>query len=228
GPYGEYGSRKYLLASLDQSLRRMGLDYVDIFYSHRHDPDTPLEETAGALAHAVRTGKALYAGISSYPAVETCRMHALLREHGVALLIHQPRYNLLDRWVEPELLPALAQLGVGCIPFSPLAQGLLTNRYLDGIPADSRAASATGFLRPHDLTPERLAVVRSLHRIAQGRGCTLAQLAVLWLLRRSEVTTVLVGASRVSQLEELHASLSAAPLHPGELAQIESIPGVGR
>ena len=191
GPYGEWGSRKSLLASLDQSLRRMGLKYVDIFYSHRPDYDTPQEETMGALADAVRSGRALYAGISSYDARRTREAAAILRSHGVPLLIHQPVYNLFNRWVEPELLPTLADLGIGCIPFSPLAQGLLTNRYLQGIPADSRAGKPAGFLKAAQITPEVLGKVRALDALAKNRGATLAQLAVLWLLRRPEVTTVM-------------------------------------
>lgn len=223
GPYGEWGSRKYLLASLDQSLRRLGLDYVDIFYSHRFDPETPLEETMTALADAVRSGRALYAGISSYDAARTREAAAILRHLGVPLLIHQPVYNMLNRWVEPELLPALGELGVGCIPFSPLAQGLLTNRYLAGIPADSRAGKPTGFLRPEQIKPETLAKIRALNDVALARGATLAQLAVRWLLRRPEITTVLIGASKVSQIDDLHGALSQPPLAPEELAQIERI-----
>lgn len=223
GPYGEWGSRKYLLSSLDQSLRRMGLAYVDIFYSHRPDPDTPLEETMGALADAVRSGRALYAGISSYDARRTREAAAILRSLGVPLLIHQPVYNLLNRWVEPELLPALTEVGAGCIPFSPLAQGLLTNRYLDGIPADSRAGKPTGFLRPDRITPEVLAKVRALHGLAAARGASLAQFAVLWLLRRPEVTTVLIGASKVAQLDDLHGALAQPPLSAEELAAVERV-----
>ncbi len=221
GPYGEWGSRKYLLSSLDQSLRRMGLDYVDIFYSHRPDPDTPLEETMGALADAVRSGRALYAGISNYDATRTREAAAILRSLGVPLLIHQPVYNLLNRWVEPELLPALTEVGAGCIPFSPLAQGLLTDRYLAGIPADSRAGRPTGFLRPERITPEVLAKVRALQALAVARGATLAQFAVLWLLRRPEVTTVLIGASKVAQLDDLHGALAQPPLSAEELAAVE-------
>jgi L-glyceraldehyde 3-phosphate reductase len=223
GPYGEMGSRKYLLASLDQSLRRMGLDYVDIFYSHRPDTETPLEETMGALVQAVRSGRALYAGISNYPADLTRRAAALLRAEGVPLLIHQPVYNLLNRWVEPELLPALSELGVGCIPFSPLAQGLLTNRYLSGIPSDSRAGRPTGYLRSDRITPELLAKIKALNEVAVARGATLAQLALIWLLRRPEITTVLVGASRVEQLEDLHLGLAQPPLASSELQRIEAI-----
>lgn len=223
GPYGEWGSRKYLLSSLDQSLRRMGLAYVDIFYSHRPDPDTPLEETMGALADAVRSGRALYAGISNYDARRTREAAAILRSLGVPLLIHQPVYNLLNRWVEPELLPALTEVGAGCIPFSPLAQGLLTNRYLDGIPSDSRAGKPTGFLRPERITPEVLAKVRALHGLAAARGASLAQFAVLWLLRRAEVTTVLIGASKVAQLDDLHGALAQPPLSAEELAAVERV-----
>ncbi|MBM3872624.1 MAG: L-glyceraldehyde 3-phosphate reductase [Verrucomicrobia bacterium] len=223
GPYGEMGSRKYLLASLDQSLRRMGLEYVDIFYSHRPDTETPLEETMGALVQAVRSGRALYAGISNYPAELTRRAAALLRAEGVPLLIHQPVYNMLNRWVEPELLPALSELGVGCIPFSPLAQGLLTNRYLSGIPADSRAGRPTGYLRGDRITPELRDKIRALDEVAVARGATLAQLALVWLLRRPEITTVLVGASRVEQIEDLHLGLAQPPLSSAELQRIETI-----
>jgi L-glyceraldehyde 3-phosphate reductase len=217
------GSRKYLLASLDQSLRRMGLDYVDIFYSHRPDTETPLEETMGALVQAVRSGRALYVGISNYPADLTRRAADLLRAEGVPLLIHQPVYNMLNRWVEPELLPALSDLGVGCIPFSPLAQGLLTNRYLSGIPSDSRAGRPTGYLRSDRITPELLAKIKALDEVAVARGATLAQLALVWLLRRSEITTVLVGASRVEQIEDLHLGLAQPPLASAELQRIETI-----
>ena len=223
GPYGEWGSRKYLLSSLDQSLKRMGLAYVDIFYSHRPDYDTPLEETMGALADAVRSGRALYAGISNYDAQRTREAAAILRSHSVPLLINQPVYNMFNRWVEPELLPALGELGVGCIPFSPLAQGLLTNRYLQGIPADSRAGKPDGFLRASQVTPEVLGKVRALDAIAKKRGATLAQLAVLWLLRRPEITTVLIGASKVSQIEDSHAGLQQPPLDGAELGAIEAV-----
>ena len=223
GPYGEWGSRKSLLSSLDQSLARMGVDYVDIFYSHRPDPETPLEETMGALAQAVRSGKALYAGVSNYDAARTREAARILRELGVPLLIHQPVYNLFNRAVEAEVLPALSEVGAGCIPFSPLAQGLLTNRYLNGIPADSRAAGASMFLRAERITPEVLAKVRALNVIAEARGATLAQLAVLWLLRRSEITTVLIGASKVSQIEDLHAGLAQPALAAKELSGIEAV-----
>ena len=223
GPYGEWGSRKYMLASLDQSLRRMGIDYVDIFYSHRPDPETPLEETMGALAHAVRSGKALYAGVSNYDAKRTIEAARLLREMGVPLLIHQPKYNMFERGAEPELLPALAEIGAGCIPFSPLAQGLLTNRYLNGIPADSRAAGASVFLNQERITPEVLGKIKALNAIAEARDSTLAQMAVLWLLRRSEVTTVLIGASKVSQIDDIHLGVQQPPLSSEEIAQIERV-----
>jgi L-glyceraldehyde 3-phosphate reductase len=223
GPYGDWGSRKYLLTSLEQSLRRMGTDYVDIFYHHRPDPETPLEETMGALAAAVRSGKALYAGISNYDAARTRDAAKLLREMGVPLLIHQPLYNMFNRWVEPELLPALSDVGAGCIPFSPLAQGLLTNRYLDGIPADSRAAKPSGFLKEANVTPAVITKVRALNELAQARGATLAQFAVLWMLRRPEITTVLSGASKVSQLDDIHAGVQLAPLTKDEDAAIEKI-----
>lgn len=223
GPYGDWGSRKYLLTSLEQSLRRMGTDYVDIFYHHRPDPDTPLEETMGALAAAVRSGKAVYAGISNYDAPRTRAAAKLLREMGVPLLIHQPVYNMFNRWVEPELLPALADVGAGCIPFSPLAQGLLTNRYLDGIPADSRAAKPSGFLKSDNVTPAVLNKVRALNELAQARGATLAQFAVLWLLRRPEITTVLIGASKVAQLDDIHAGVQLPALTAEEIAAVETI-----
>ena len=222
GPYGEWGSRKYLLSSLDQSLKRMGIDYVDIFYHHRPDPDTPLEESMTALADAVRSGRALYAGVSNYKAEQTRQAAAILKSLGVPLLIHQPVYNMFNRWVEPELLPSLADVGAGCIPFSPLAQGLLTNRYLKGIPDDSRAHKPGGFLKPEAITPAVLAKVRALNEVAVARGATLAQLATLWLLRRPEITTVLIGASKVSQIEDIHAGLAQPALAAPELARIET------
>jgi L-glyceraldehyde 3-phosphate reductase len=223
GPYGEWGSRKYLLASLDQSLKRLGLPYVDIFYHHRPDPDTPMEESLGAVADAVKSGRALYAGISNYNAEQTRRAAAILRDLGVPLLIHQPKYNMFERGVEPELLPALAQAGAGCIPFSPLAQGLLTNRYLGGLPADSRAAKSGVFLKPGQITPDLLKKIQALNAVAAARGATLAQLATLWLLRRPEVTSVLIGASKVAQIEDIHGALRQPPLVASELAQIEDI-----
>jgi L-glyceraldehyde 3-phosphate reductase len=223
GPYGEWGSRKYLLASLDQSLQRMGLDYVDIFYSHRPDPDTPLEETLGAVAHAVRQGKALYAGISNYRPEMTRQACRILRDLGAPCLIHQPRYSMFDRWVEAGLLDVLADEGVGCIPFSPLAQGLLTDRYLTGIPAGSRASKPHGFLRPEHVTDERLAQVRRLNEIAQSRGQSLAQLALAWVLRDARITTVLIGASSVEQLDQNLACLENREFAAEELDAIESI-----
>jgi len=223
GPYGEWGSRKYVLSSLDQSLKRMDLDYVDIFYSHRPDPETPLEETMTAVADAVKSGKALYAGVSNYTAAQTKQAAAILKGLGVPLLIHQPKYNMFERWVEPELLPALTEVGAGCIPFSPLAQGLLTNRYLTGIPEDSRAVKSGVFLKPTQLTPELLTKIRALNDLAQQRGATLAQFATLWLLRRPEITTVLIGASKVSQIDDIHGALKRAPLSADEQAKVEQI-----
>jgi len=223
GPYGEWGSRKYLIASLDQSLRRMGLDYVDIFYSHRPDPETPLEETMAALDYAVRSGRALYAGISSYNPDFTRRAAALLRQLGTPCLIHQPSYNMFNRWIEPELLSTLEAEGIGCIAFSPLAQGVLTGRYLAGIPADSRAGRPTGFLRPQHITDEKLAKVHRLNEIAQERGQTMAQLAIAWVLRHPGMTSALIGASRVSQIEEIVAALVNLAFSPEELAAIDAI-----
>jgi len=220
GPYGEWGSRKYLLASLDQSLERMGLDYVDIFYSHRFDPETPLEETMGALDTAVRQGKALYVGISSYSAAKTREAHAILHELGTPLVIHQPSYSMLNRWIEPELLDVLGELGVGCIVFSPLAQGMLTDRYLDGIPEGSRA-SRDGSLSPSLIDEQALAKIKALNEIAARRGQTLAQLALAWTLRDPRVTSTLVGASSVEQLEANVAALEKLDLTEDELAEID-------
>jgi L-glyceraldehyde 3-phosphate reductase len=220
GPYGEWGSRKYLLASLDQSLRRMGLDYVDIFYSHRFDPDTPLEETMGALDTAVRQGKALYAGISSYSAEKTREANDILRGLGTPILIHQPSYSLLNRWIEPDLLDTLDELGIGCIGFSPLAQGMLTNRYLDGVPEDSRAAR-DGSLSPTLLTDETLAKIRGLNEIAKRRGQTLAQMALAWTLRDPRMTSTLIGASSVAQLEDSLGALDRLDFSGDELAEID-------
>ncbi len=220
GPYGEWGSRKYLLASLDQSLRRLGLEYVDIFYSHRPDPETPLEETMGALDAAVRAGKALYAGVSSYSAEQTSRAAALLRELGTPLLIHQPSYSLLNRWIEPDLLDVLEAEGVGCIGFSPLAQGMLTDKYLAGIPPGSRARRDTA-LSPDLLTDEALAKIRGLNEIARGRGQSLAQMALAWTLRDPRMTSTLVGASSVEQLEQNVAALERLDFTPDELAEID-------
>jgi L-glyceraldehyde 3-phosphate reductase len=220
GPYGDHGSRKYLLASLDQSLRRMGLEYVDIFYSHRFDPDTPLEETLGALDTAVRQGKALYAGISSYSAKRTEEAAAILGSLGTPLLIHQPSYSLLNRWIEGGLLDVLGREGIGCIVFSPLAQGMLTGRYLDGIPEDSRAARDATLSRDM-LSEENLAHVRALNEIARGRGQTLAQLALAWTLRDPRVTSTLIGASSVEQLEQNLGALERLDFDDDELAEID-------
>jgi L-glyceraldehyde 3-phosphate reductase len=220
GPYGDWGSRKYLLSSLDQSLQRMGLDYVDIFYSHRADPDTPLEETMGALDAAVRQGKALYVGVSSYSAARTEDAVRILRDLGTPLLIHQPSYSLINRWIEDELLDVLEREGVGCIVFSPLAQGLLTDRYLEGIPEDSRVRAGNYFAESM-ITEENLARVRALNEIAQRRGQTLAQMAVAWVLRDERVTSALVGASSVEQLEQTVAALDHLDFGDDELAEIE-------
>ena len=220
GPYGEWGSRKYLLASLDQSLARMGLEYVDIFYSHRFDPDTPLEETMGALDAAVRQGKALYVGISSYSARRTREAAAILRRLGTPLLIHQPSYSMLNRWIEAELLDVLAEERIGAIAFSPLAQGLLTDRYLDGVPSDSRAARPGSFSQSL-LTPANLANARALREIARGRGQTLAQMALAWTLRDPRVASALVGASSVAQLDDNLAAIAHLDFTPEELAEID-------
>jgi L-glyceraldehyde 3-phosphate reductase len=220
GPYGEWGSRKYLLASLDQSLGRMGLDYVDIFYSHRFDPETPLEETMGALASAVSQGKALYVGISSYSAEKTREAEAILRDLGVPLLIHQPSYSLLNRWIEAELLDTLGDLGVGCICFSPLAQGLLTDRYLAGVPEGSRA-SRPGSMSRDQLSDETMAKVRALNEIARRRGQTLAQLALAWTLRDPRMTSTLIGASSIEQLEQNLGALQKPDFAAAELGEID-------
>src|SRR6478735_8503768 len=217
GPYGEWGSRKYLLASLDQSLARMGLEYVDIFYSHRPDPETPLEETMGALAHAVRQGKALYAGISNYSPEQTRQAAQLLRDLGTPCLIHQPSYSIFNRTIEHGLLDVLAEEGIGCIVFSPLAQGQLSDKYLGGIPAGSRAAKEHGALRPEQLTEERLAQIRQLNAIAQQRGQTLAQMAVAWVLRHPTMTSALIGASTVQQVEDNVAALQNLAFSEDEL-----------
>ncbi len=223
GPYGDRGSRKYLTASLDQSLRRMGLDYVDLFYHHRPDPETPLEETMGALAHAVRSGKALYVGISNYAAPEAARAIRLLRELGTPCLIHQPRYNMLDRWPEPELFPLLEREGVGAIPFSPLAKGLLTSRYFAGIPADSRAGHDPRFLKPADVTAVVLARTRKLDALAKARGQTLAQMALAWVLRKAPVTSALIGASRPSQVDDCVGTASNLAFTDAEITEIDGI-----
>ena len=221
GPYGDRGSRKYLLASLDQSLSRLGADYVDIFYSHRADPDTPLEETMGALHHAVTSGKALYAGISSYSPERTREAAAILARMGTPLLIHQPSYSMFNRWVEGGLLDALGELGVGCIAFSPLAQGLLTSRYLTGVPSDSRGAR-NGSMDRSMIAPETLDRVKALNGIAERRGQTLAQLALSWCLRDARVTSVLVGASSVAQLEDNLAATGNLAFGDSELAEIDA------
>lgn len=223
GPYGNLGSRKYLLASLDQSLKRMGLEYVDIFYSHRPDPDTPPEETMGALARAVHSGKALYAGISNYPPELAGQAFRILKSMGVPCLIHQPKYSMFNRWVEDGLLNLLENEGVGCIAFSPLAQGLLTDKYLNGIPPGSRAGRPSGALQPDAVTPEVLSRVSALNRLAAERGETLAQMAIAWLLKDRRVTSVLVGASRVEQLEENLRALDSAPFSEDELQRIQDI-----
>jgi L-glyceraldehyde 3-phosphate reductase len=221
GPYGEWGSRKYLLASLDQSLRRLGLDYVDIFYSHRFDPRTPLEETMGALDHAVRSGKALYAGISSYSPERTVEAATILRQMGTPLLIHQPSYSMLNRWVEAGLLDTLEKEGVGCIAFSPLAQGMLTDKYLNGVPEGSRASQGKS-LPPDLLTDEALEHVRALNAVAAARGQSLAQLALAWVLRDPRVTSVLIGASSVAQLEANVGALDRLAISGDELAMIDA------
>lgn len=224
GPYGEWGSRKYLLASLDQSLKRMGLDYVDIFYSHRPDPDTPLEETMLALDQAVRSGKALYVGISTYTPEQARAAVAIAREVRMPLIIHQPAFNMFNRWIETDhLIETCAELGIGIIAFSPLAQGMLSTKYLKGIPEDSRAAKAHGFLRCEEVSDKRLGLIVRLNEIAQRRGQTLAQLAIAWVLRHPEVTSALVGASRVSQVEDDVAALSKLDFTPEELDDIEAI-----
>jgi L-glyceraldehyde 3-phosphate reductase len=223
GPYGEWGSRKYLVASLDQSLRRMGLEYVDIFYSHRPDPDTPLEETMGALDHIVRSGKALYAGISSYSPDQTRRAAQILRSLGTPCLIHQPSYNMFNRWIEDGLLEVLREERMGCIAFSPLAQGLLTDRYLAGIPAGSRAAKPHGFLKPDQVSDDRVAKVRRLQALAQARSQTMAQMALAWVLRHSEMTSALIGASRSAQIEDAAGTLNNLTFTGDELQAIERI-----
>ncbi len=220
GPYGEWGSRKYLLASLDQSLSRMGVDYVDVFYSHRHDPETPLEETMGALDHAVRSGKALYAGISSYSPERTAEAAAILRQMGTPLLIHQPSYSMLNRWIEGGLLDTLEQVGAGCIAFSPLAQGMLTDKYLDGVPEGSRASQGKS-LSKDLLTDETLAHVRTLNGIARERGQSLAQMALAWTLRDPRVTSALIGASSVEQLDDSLGALDRLEFADEELAAID-------
>ena len=223
GPYGDFGSRKYLIASLDQSLQRMGLDYVDIFYHHRPDPDTPLEETMGALDQIVRQGKALYVGISQYSAKDTARASKILKDQGTPFLIHQPRYNMIDRWVEDGLLNTLQREGIGSIVFSPLEQGILTNKYLNGIPKDSRAATQGSYLDESHITPKIIDKVQKLNEVAQSRKQTLAQMAVAWLLKDKRVTSVLVGASKVEQLQENINTLENLEFNKNELDEIEKI-----
>ena len=223
GPYGDWGSRKYLVSSLDQSLKRMGLEYVDIFYHHRPDPETPLEETMRALDYVVRSGRALYVGISNYPADKTREAAKMLRELGTPCLIHQPVYSMFNRWVEPELLNTLKEEGIGCIPFSPLAQGLLTNKYLSGIPEGSRASKAHGFLKPAHITDDKLAKVNKLNEIAQSRGQTLAQMALAWVLRHESMTSVLIGASKVEQIDDAVGTLNRLDFSSDELQQIDII-----
>lgn len=223
GPYGDFGSRKYLISSLDQSLQRMKLDYVDIFYSHRPDPETPMEETMMALNHLVRQGKALYAGISSYTNEQTRQATEILRQLGTPCLIHQPRYSMLDRWVEDELLHTLDTFGIGCIAFSPLAQGILSDRYLQGIPGDSRAGKPTGFLEPEKITPGILEKVKQLNQVAARRGQSLARMAIAWLLKDPRVTSVLIGASSVEQLDDNLQALNNLQFAAEELQEIDAI-----
>jgi L-glyceraldehyde 3-phosphate reductase len=223
GPYGDWGSRKYLLASLDQSLKRMGLEYVDIFYSHRPDPETPLEETMGALDQAVRSGKALYAGVSNYDAARTAEAARILRSLGTPCLIHQPKYSMFERWVEDGLLDVLGHEGIGGIAFCPLAQGLLTDRYLKGIPEGSRATKPHGFLKKNDVSDRRLTQIRALNELAIARGQTLAQMALAWVLRDERMTSALIGASRVEQIEQNVAALNHASFAPEELHMIEAV-----
>jgi len=225
GPYGEWGSRKYLVSSLDQSLQRMGLDYVDIFYHHRPDPNTPLEETMSALDHIVRRGKALYVGISNYPADQAAKAIGILRSLGTPCLIHQPKYSMFERWVEGGLLDLLEKEGVGCIPFSPLAQGLLTNKYLKGIPDDSRAHKSTGFLKESEVTEDKIARIRKLNDLAIKRDQTLAQMALAWILRDKRITSVLIGVSRPDQVTDSLQSFRNIWFSEDELGQIESILG---
>lgn len=225
GPYGDFGSRKYLIASLDQSLKRLGLEYVDIFYSHRPDPETPIEETMMALDYAVRSGRALYVGISNYSAEATRQAASILRQLGTPALIHQPVYNMFNRWIEEKLLDELEQAGMGCIPFSPLAQGMLTARYLNEIPADSRAAKPTGFLKRDQVTEERISRVRRLNQMALERGQSMAQMAIAWVLRNPGVTTALIGASRPEQIVEIAAVSQNMAFSQAELDQIDAILG---
>jgi L-glyceraldehyde 3-phosphate reductase len=223
GPYGDWGSRKFLVASLNQSLRRMRLEYVDIFYHHRPDPNTPLEETMGALHDIVHSRKALYAGISNYPAELTKQAEQIMNSMGMHLLIHQPKYNMFERWIEDGLLKVLRENGIGCIVFSPLAQGLLTDKYLEGIPAGSRASRPTGFLRPEQVTAEKIGKVRKLNEMAKARGQSLAQMALAWVLRHKEVTSALIGASKVEQIDDAVKALDNLSFSSDELRKIENI-----
>ncbi len=223
GPYGDFGSRKYLIASLDQSLKRMGIEYVDIFYHHRPDPETPLEETMGALDHIVKSGKALYVGISQYNAADTKRAADILKSMGTRLLIHQPRYNMMDRWIENGLTDVLRSEGIGSIAFSPLAQGLLTNRYLDGIPSDSRAGKEGTFLKREQVTEEKINKIRKLNELAANRNQTLAQMSLAWVLRDPVVTSALIGASKVSQVEDAMGALNNRSFSVDELQLIDKI-----
>lgn len=225
GPYGNFGSRKYLIASCDQSLKRMGLDYVDIFYHHRPDPNTPLEETMGALDQLVRQGKALYVGISQYSAEDTTKAYEILKSLGTPLLIHQPRYSMIDRWVEKGLLDVLGEKGIGSIAFSPLEQGMLTDKYLKGIPTDSRAAKDGRYLKPEQLAPEKLAMVGKLNDIALERGQTLAQMAISWLLKDQRITSVLIGVSRPEQLDDNVAAVKNSSFSPEEVTKIKTVLG---
>lgn len=223
GPYGEWGSRKYLISSLNQSLQRMKLDYVDIFYSHRPDPNTPIEETMSALDYAVRSGKAIYAGISNYSAAETEEAVKVLKQLGTPCIIHQPKYSMFERWVENGLLDVLEEKGIGCIAFSPLAQGMLTNKYLKGIPKDSRAANPNGYLQSSDITEEKIQKINALNNIAKDRNQTLAQMAIAWLMKEERITSVLIGASSVNQLNDSLGSLAKLEFSKNELEQIETI-----
>ena len=223
GPYGNFGSKKYLIASCDQSLKRMGLDYLDIFYHHRPDPTTPLEETMGALAQLHRQGKALYVGVSQYSAEDTARAYQILKEMGVPMLIHQPRYSMMDRWVENGLLDVLGEKGIGSIAFSPLEQGMLTDKYLKGIPADSRAAKDGRYLKAEQIAPEKLAKIEALNQIAHQRGQSLAQMAIAWLLKDPRITSVLIGVSKPEQLDDNVAAVKNSNFSASELSEIESI-----
>jgi L-glyceraldehyde 3-phosphate reductase len=228
GPYGEWGSRKYLVASLDQSLKRMGLNYVDIFYSHRPDPETPLEETMGALDYIVRSGKALYAGISNYTPEQTKKAATILRSLGTPCLIHQPVYSMFGRWMEDGLLPVLEEEGMGAIAFSPLAQGQLTDRYLQGIPDDSRAGKPNTFLRREQITEEKISIIRKLNDIARRRGQSLAQMAIAWVLRHPQMTSALIGASKIKQIEDDVAALKNLKFSAEELKEIDQVLGAAK